>query len=331
MSEKTGYLIIYSKKELGLLVKSFNEKTELDIDGDRYEINPYIFQNFISLDVYTSEYSNIENLKKYVYKKYEPDILISSFDDKAYLRTLTGKKIVKSSNAYKKLAEISPLVDFYVSVSLNNNYKHALKLLEENRISLNDIFLEVPIAERCLSSYSYDLMLFAIEHGFHNHVCKWVTPFGDLEKGEHVLHRLITLHDLGVIRRALELGADPNGEDEEGKSLLHRIGNLAFFDEKPDLAIGLIDLLHEYGADFNKMNDEGNSIFFGVKEEYDFKIEEEEEEKKVLYNSEQILFMIIKKFLFFGGSVASANSDEIPILEYYKDISEVYNLLLKNT
>ncbi|WP_137226817.1 ankyrin repeat domain-containing protein [Shewanella sp. MEBiC00475] len=255
MSEIDGCLLIHSKNKLiqKAICDEFSLNAVIEVEDDEYSICTVMDKELLDIHIYTSEYSDTENICKYILNKYKPDILISTFDNTGFVQQ---KKVTKKK-AFSIIEKISPQVSFYLNISYGN-YKSALKILESSNLDLKDKFAGVPNVERCFWGDYSPLMEYAIDKGFHNYSCQYTHNLCFHEEGEHAIHRIVTTSDLKLLEKVLRLGASPDSRDLDQNTLLHSL-SWYMSDECDFESLEIINILTEYGADFEAINWDGHT------------------------------------------------------------------------
>lgn len=316
MSEISGYVLIHSKNESTFkeMCKEFKEGCELEINEDTYSITKVNSEGILDICIYTSEYSDTTNICKYIRKKYKPDILISSFDEEAFIQ----QKKSTNKKAFASLAQIKPKIGFYLNIEYEK-YKEAFELLDSGDVSLTDTFVGIPNYERCFFGNYAPLMEFAVERGYHNLICHYDEDFPYDDEGVHVLHRLIKCGDLNLLKKALKLGANPEGKDGDKNTLLHIIPWRSFSHEIDLDFIELVNELKIYGANFNAKNYSSLSPIFSLA---NTAVEFSES-----YNQE--IGNMVQVYILNGSSVEGYDDSGAGLLSYFNKHSRVQELLLK--
>lgn len=316
MSEISGYVLIHSEddKTFNDMVKEFEKENSIDIDGDEYQVWDVKSDRVIDLYLYTSEYADTDKLSKYIQKKYKPNILISSFDTKAFIN---GKKVARKK-AFTALSELSPQIGFYLNIEYEN-YKKAYEILCDNEIPLTDKVAGVPHFERCFFGEYAPLLEYAVDRGYHDHYCQYDANFPFDEDGVHCLHRVIRTSNLDLVKKALALGASANEVDGDKCTLLHYIGWLAFDDDLNFDALEMIRLLADYDADFNAKDWAGSTPILSLFSHVEDKIEDNQE----------TIAAILDAFIEHGASVEVYDKSGAGLLTYYSNYKDIQSKFLK--
>jgi len=316
MSEIEGYVLAHSNNDKTFedMISEFKKNQILELNDDKYQVWDVKTDSIIDIYFYTSEYADTTLLSKYIIDKYEPDILISSFDNKAFI---DGKKVDRKK-AFSALSKLSPKIGFYLNVEYGK-YKEAFKIINENEIDLTDKISGVPNFERCFFGDYSPLMEYAIDRGYHDHYCQYDEKFPFDKDGVHILHRIVQSSSLDLIEKVLNLGASPNGINGDNESLLHNIAWYAFNDEFTLDAIELINMLAKYGADFNAKDWEGKTPILSIFSEIEDKLDEDHEK----------IVAIIDLFIKHGASVDIFDKSGAGLLTYSSGHDDIQSIFLK--
>jgi hypothetical protein len=318
MSEVEGYVTAYIKnsKKFESLVKEFEKGNSIHIGENRFDVFSARFDRVVDIHIYSNEACDLNSLDKYLLEKYDLEILVSALSHKSYV----NGQSVNSKKAYKKLGEVDHNIDFYLQIELSNLDK-AFALLRDDKVSLEDEFMGIPNYERCFFEENSNLMSFAVDRGFHNHYCLYDKNFikPDTDGGTHVLHRIAKCGDINLIRKALCLGANPNGKNGDKRTLLHEVGYLSFSGQFNIFPIELIQLLAEYGADFNGKDWEGKTPLFTLLDEACDDVLEDDNYK--------LLAKCVSLFIENGAEIEGFDSTGAGLLLYYNHIPDILNIL----
>jgi len=315
MSEIEGYVLAHcsDEKAHNEMIKEFKKDNILTLKDDSYQVWDIKSDSIVDLYFYTSEYADTAQLSKYILKKYSPNILISSFDKKGFI---DGKKVDRKK-AFSALSTLSPSIGFYLNVEYRK-YKEACDILEHSSIDITHKVAGVPNAERCFFGDYAPLMAYAVDNGYHDHYCQYDEIFPFNEKGVHVLHRLVKTSDIALVKKALVLGASPNGLNGDNESILHSVGEFAFNDYYDLNVFEVISLLASFDADFNLKNWRGDTPILSIYHVVVGEINDYREE----------IVSLMEALISNGAEIDVFDQSGAGLLTYYSGVIEVESMLL---
>jgi hypothetical protein len=310
MSEIDGYFIAYSSDEnvMKRMGNDFSRNKSFLVDDFDFTVLKSNLSDLLKFEIIGSEYSDEQKFTKQIVDEYKPNLLITNWCKKAYL----NGEMVSKKTAYEELTKISSDADFYMAIE-RENFSHALELLKNKAVSLNDSFNEIEHSENCLASNDKGLFEYAIENGFANHLCKYCDFLRrnvDEDRRDHVIWRLTNFDDFGLYKKLIDLGGDPNGPCLDGV-LLHYIIDIPL---KRNEIIELIQLLFEKGAEFNKLNYENDTPLVCFIEQ---SIDDD-------WSNEDIL-LVTNKMIECGAKVGTLSDEKINVSKFLEDNEQAIN------
>lgn len=319
MSEVMGYVLAYFKNDRvkSDYCKEFQNSEEITIKEQSFHISRVKVTDIVDFEVTTSEYGDESALGNYIRQKYDVDVFISSFEDEAFI----GAKSVSREKALKKIAAVSPAVEFYLYME-QCKYKKAHAMLVDGKIQLTDRVAGIPVYEYCFYGTYAPLMEHAIDNGYHNHRCVYKEHFSGqcYEQGTHVLHRVLSTSNIDLVKKTLAMGGDPNGWDEGSEvAVLHNIGWYQYCDDYKFDTVELLTLFCEAGADVNKLNGDGETPLQAF---VTWVISHQKNEVERKY-----IFEVVSKFIDFGAKVDVFDELGVGLLGSLKNVEGMKALL----